>query len=184
MEKTRFTDLYFDWLTDRVCTEKQKDQYSKLLHTLHSVEFFYILEADANRAADGIDLRQDFADEHGMGIEERRRRIYGPCTVLEMLVALALRCDFAVLDGEMGDVEDEAREVFWIMMENLGFTRLKNAHFSRSEVVEALDVLMRREYGARGQNGGLFEVQNPRQDMRNVEIWYQMCWYFSEKLDF
>ena len=43
------------------------------------------------------------------------------------------------------------------------------------------DVIKRfldRDYEPNGK-GGLFTIKNCRQDLRKVEIWYQLCWYLD-----
>ena len=52
-------------------------------------------------------------------------------------------------------------------------------NYSELRVEEAIYRFMNRDYDSNGR-GGLFIVNNPRQDLREVEIWYQMHWYLNE----
>jgi len=68
--------------------------YQKLLRHLHNIDFQYMLPMDGNRAEDGIDLRYRFGYEkeyEGSTIASYLDN--SPCSVLEMLIALAFRCE-------------------------------------------------------------------------------------------
>ena len=79
-------DEYFEWLYEFVCGERFAKEFSfrKLLVYLHSREFTYTLNMDSNRAQDGIDLRERYYGDS---------TIKGPCSVLEMMLALSIRCE-------------------------------------------------------------------------------------------
>jgi hypothetical protein len=38
---------------------------------------------------------------------------------------------------------------------------------------------LNRDYKSNG-DGSLFTVRNPKQDMKDIEIWYQACLYLNE----
>jgi hypothetical protein len=42
--------------------------------------------------------------------------------------------------------------------------------------------LNRREYDSDGGNGGLFPLNEPNEDQRDVEVWYQMMAYLQERV--
>ena len=89
---------YFEWLYDLVCDNRYSEGYSyrKLLSYLHDVEFTYTIPKDSNRAEDGLDLRYRFA--YNTGREYAEEYLDGPCSVLEMMVALAIRCEECIMD--------------------------------------------------------------------------------------
>ena len=184
MNKTdvELRELYFQWLLNQVCSYHEKQDYERLFRHLFIVDFRFSIERDENRAADGIDLRRIFAEEYRISFEERHRAISGPCSVLEMLVALSKRADTGMFGDKLKNSEDEANYIFWLMMKNIGLVVLKNGDFSPGKANRRLDVFMDRKYAPNGSKGGLFVVSKPRHDLREVEIWYQMCWYFSETL--
>ena len=184
MSNAQVIELYFNWLLNLVCTHREKQDYEDLMRLLFRVDFRYSIRRDENRAADGVDLRSMFADEYEIDYETRHEAISGPCSVLEMMVALSRRATYSMLDGELDTEDDEMHYIFWLMMENIGLVGLKNGDFSHSRAMRCIDVLLDRKYAYNGENGGLFVVKKPRRDLRKVEIWYQMCWYFSEKLKF
>ena len=172
-------NLYFDWIYQLVCKGRRKP-YRKLLMFLHSVEFIYSLPMDENRAEDGVDLRYRFGYEQK--IERRDIKKYlcnRPCSVLEMMVALAMKCEEHIMaNPEFGDRLDKW---FWIMISNLGLLSMNDSRFDKDHALKIIDIFLNREYSRNGE-GGLFIIQNPRRDLRNVEIWYQMCWYLNEFL--
>lgn len=169
--------MYFDWLCD--FTEDRYhfgDCYTKLLMCLHDVEFRYLIPLDENRALDGIDLRWRFACDMGWQGQWRDVRdiLQGPCSVLEMMVALACRCEDTIMTNP--DIGSRTSFWFWMMIDNLGLTDMDNDKFDINEVMYKLNIFLDREHEPNGK-GGLFYIENPRRDLREVEIWYQMCWY-------
>lgn len=172
---------YFEWIYNIICNDKysKRVSYRKLLKHLHDREFTYILDMDGNRAEDGRDLRYKFACEYR---SSRKNTILnylqdGPCTVLEMMVALAMRCEDQIMDNP--DMGNRTGQWFWNMIVNLGLGSMSDSKFDEDYTDEVIDRLLNREYKANGE-GGLFTVNNCRYDLRDVEIWYQMCWYLDD----
>ena len=100
---SQIENQYFDWMCRMVASKKYKTRfYRELLHFLHGIEFTYTIAMDGNRASDGIDLRYRFGYEEGY--DNRLVTHYlddKPCSVLEMLVALSMRCEETIMsDGE------------------------------------------------------------------------------------
>lgn len=182
MTKNELVNRYLDWMCRLVCNNKysKKLSYKKLLHYLDTVEFVYILPLDGNRAEDGIDLRYRFGYEcdHNNSIiasylDDR------PCSVLEMMIALAMRCEESIMDNP--DYGNRMGQWFWNMIVNLGLGSMTDDKFNPNFVDKVIHKFLYREYEPNGE-GGLFTVNNPTRDMRSVEIWYQMCWYLDEIL--
>ena len=173
--RDRIQNAYFEWMVGLVSDKKHR----RLLMLLHETEFIYILEMDANRADDGVDLRYRFAYEFHYGEQVVDRYLTGPCSLLEMMVALALRCEESITDDpEQGN---RTGEWFFEMIESLGLIDMDDLHFDKTIASDILNKFMRREYLPNGQ-GGLFTLDDPIYDLRKTEIWYQMMWYLSEKI--
>lgn len=171
---------YFDWMCDLVYNEKQSRRlsYEKLLSYLHDREFVYTIEMDGNRAEDGTDLRYRFAESRYRG--DSRITTYlddGPCSILEMMLALALRCEEHIMYNP--DIGNQVERWFWDMIRSLGLYSMDDSHFDEKKVEHIIDRFLNREYEENGK-GGLFTVKNCRYDMRTIEIWYQMCWYLND----
>lgn len=154
--------------------------YVKLLRYLYSKPFRWDIENDANRASDGIYMRYMFSIEHNvfghpdetvMDILDEK-----PCSVLEMMYALAQRMEGFMANDEYGD---RTAQWFWHMVQNLGLGSMTDARYDERITELKVERLLDRAYSPNGY-GGLFTVKHPDKDMRDVEIWYQMCWYLNE----
>jgi len=184
MTKNELNKEYFEWMYQLVCKDgySKRLSYRKLLTHLHDIEFTYIIEMDSNRAEDGIDLRYRFGYEYkyerSMIAEYLDNR---PCSVLEMLTALAIRCEEHIMDDP--DVGNRTGQWFWNMISNLGLDFMSDTKFDKRYLNKVISKFLNREYKRNGE-GGLFTVKNCKYDLRTVEIWYQMCWYLDDILVF
>lgn len=173
---------YFDWMYDLVRGKRSTRRcYRKLLKYLYDKEFTYLIDLDGNRAEDGIDLRYRFGCE--LGYREPVITNYlddRPCSVLEMLVALSIRCEEHIMDDP--EVGDRTSQWFWNMIENLELETMTDTRFDTNYVEEVINRFLNREYGRNGE-GGLVTVRHPRADLRTTDIWYQMMWYLDEVLE-
>ena len=174
MAKT-INELYFEWMVRKCRCEDRK----RLLGLLDSISFTYIIPLDANRAEDGIDLRYRFAYENNFSEKEIHDTIdRRPCSVLEMMVALAIRCEETIMsDPEYGD-----RTYIWFreMLTSIGFDWIHDNNFAREYCVDHIYRFLNRDYKPNG-DGGLFIVYD-RGDLRSVEIWYQAMWYLTSNI--
>ena len=178
MTRDIFIDLYFDWMYQLVCDDQYQDSYCRLLSHLHDREFIYILEMDGNRATDGVDLRYRFAYDCGYNYSMVDRYLGNrPCSILEMMVALALKCEENIMVDP--DVGDRTGLWFWDMVASLGLSSMTDSEFDIFYVDDVLDRFLNREYRRNGE-GGLFTVRHCRYDLRTAEIWYQMNWYLND----
>lgn len=171
MARSIFNDDYFEWLSSIVCRGRYEGRasFKKLLRRLHDIDFYYIIPKDANRAADGIEFRLRYADSRF--IDDRPN-----CSVLEMLVALAVRCEETIMDDPR--YGDRTGQWFWRMIVNLGLGGVTDSNYDEQLVDETIDRFLKREYSPDG-HGGLFVLRNCRWDLREVEIWHQLLWYLD-----
>ena len=174
---------YFNWLCEFVCDEEydtinQQRAYSLLLEHLHARPFVAVLPRDEHRIFDGEALRNRFCEERGYSADAVQYVTAGrPCSIFELMLALAIRCEDSIMtDDSFGN---RTGQWFWTMLVNLGLGHMSNSDYDEASVDYILERFVNREYGPHGE-GGLFTVKEPRQDMRGVEIWYQMCWYLTE----
>lgn len=171
---------YFNWLYDYVCRNRVHDRisYRNLFMLLHDTEFIFSIPNDENRAADGIDLRYRFYYD----VEEKEgilppMTLKGPCSVLEMMIALAIRCE----EDTMSDTRygDRTSQWFWNMMSNLGLNHMTDDVYDHGYARERIDRFLYREYEPNGR-GGLFYIRDCEEDLRDYEIWIQLCWYLDK----
>lgn len=182
MTQDTIANQYFIWLSELVSKNRYSKQtsYNKLLMRLHSIEFRYLIPRDQNRAEDGISLRWRFvcgldSDDHYDHYNNMLADLDGPCSVLEMMVALAIKCENLMDDTSVGN---RTGQWFWTMIRNLGLGSMYDRRFNRMYVDETVERFLDREYEPDGK-GGLFTIRNCDQDLRDVEIWYQLCWYLD-----
>ena len=176
MINRRITNDYFEWLSGLVCGDRLSKEvsYRKLLLYLHQTEFRFIIRRDVNRAKDGVDLRRRFALIQGD--EELAEYLDGPCSILEMMVALALRCEECIMDDP--HVGNRTGQWFWGMIVNLNLGSMIDDRFDTDYVAETLEIFLDREYEPNG-DGGLFTIKHCLEDLRDVEIWVQLLWYLD-----
>lgn len=183
MTKDELINEYFEWMYGLVFDNEycKRLSYRKLLYFLHDVDFMYTNPMDSNRESDGINLRYRFGE--ACGHEASIVAAYlddRPCTVLEMMIALAIRCESQIMDDPIEG--NRTGEWFWNMVVSLGLGSMSDGRFNALTVAHIIDNFLRRNYKRNGK-GGLFTVEHCPQDMRTAEIWYQMCWYLDEYLN-
>lgn len=174
---------YFYWLCEMVCIDgRYNDQsFYKLADILFQEEYYWSLDYDEDRAGDGLELRSRYRYEGGQEYPE------GPCSVFEMLVALADRMEQIMdeLDGEC-----KTPMFFWKMIENLRLDGYSDELFEsrspkshpnlRKQICSKLYRWMDRHFAPNG-GGGLFPLEHPRKDQREVDYWYQANAYIMEQ---
>lgn len=164
---------YREWLYDIVCKDlfSKNLSYNKLLSYLSHREFTVIIPKDMNRVKDGVDLRLRYQRITGEYINRDK-----PCSILEMMIALAIRCEESIMDNPA--YGDRTTQWFWNMIKNLGLYSMTDNRFDIEYVSSVVDRFLNREYAPNGE-GGLFRIKNCKYDLRDVEIWYQLCWYLD-----
>ena len=175
----RIKNEYFEWIFNLVCGKRfsQEISYRKLLMLLHDTEFIFSIPNDENRAKDGIDLRYRF-----LLSTEREDLLYcleGPCSVLEMMVALSIRIEENIMDDP--NIGDRTGQWFWGMIVSMGLGSMTDYRFDKQFSKNAISIFLDRDYEPNGK-GGLFTLRHHDRDLRDVEIWYQMCWYLDDIL--
>ena len=176
LTKDFFEREYFEWMYNLMCSGRYDDRvtYRKLLAYLHSREFVYTIPRDSNRAIDGIDLRGRYAYDYSE-YDRADGYLTGPCSTLEMLIALALRCE-AIMDNPSKG--DRTAQWFWGMIVNLGLGSMTDDRFDEYYVERIIDRFLDRDYSPDGR-GGLFSIPYCDEDLRDIEIWCQMTWYLD-----
>lgn len=172
---------YFCWMYSLVCDDTYTNNlsYRKLFMALYSRRFTFILPMDESREKDGLALRMRFEAEQGFEGAYQKLAPF-PCSVLEMMVALALKCEENIMSNYSEG--NRTSQWFWTMIVNLGLNHMNDGNFDKDYVDSVIDNLLDRRYEKDG-TGGLFKTSNPEVDMRTTDIWYQMCYYLLEIVD-
>lgn len=180
MTRDHVINRYFDWMYDLVCDRRYigRLSYRKLFTFLYDKSFQFTIDLDGNRADDGIDLRYRFGVNCGYSqnviatyLDDKE------CSVLEMLVALAIRCEENIMDDPNSG--NRTCQWFWSMIRNLGLGFMTDAKFNKREADDIVERFLNHEYERNGE-GGLFTVKHTIHDMRTTEIWNQAMWYLDE----
>lgn len=169
---------YFDWLCSHINDSQLSNRpYFKLLLYLYNTEFVYVLPMDSNRYADGIDMRYAFGEDCNIEAPVIASCLDNkPCSILEMMVALANRCETHIMfNPENGKMPGRW---FWRMIKNLGLESMYDDNFDGEYVNSIIWRFLNHEYESDGE-GGLVYLPNSRFDLRSMEIWDQMMRYLS-----
>ena len=176
--------LYFEWLVGLVGETPSQQSFSKLCHELHMVYFFDKIDKDYNRIADAFDLRNCFIDDfyqNNQDIDDIEDILSGPTTVLEVIVALAVRIENDYMYDPL--YGNQTSKWFYEMINNLGFGSFDDSvdfkPSMRNHIRTVLLIFVNREYKRDG-NGGLFPLKMAKDDQRGIELWNQMLLYLNE----
>ena len=164
---------YYNYLVRLVRTPESK-RYTLLLEHLWRKEYYSILPNDQNRAKDGLFLRR----------EVNEGQDFGPCRVLEMLIALSRRMEFQLYGT---DYDKTYKDLFWELVSNLDLIKFDNLEAAKDAMYLEIDRILtnwiERRYSPDG-HGGVFPLNNWQKssgiEQTEVEIWYQMMLYLSE----
>lgn len=171
-------EAYYCWLIELIGDGHIELCYQKLLWKLYSTAFYYELDYDSNRAIDGLDLRKKFILHVSHDDVFLRQFDNWPCSVLEMLIALAYRAeDDFIYDPRPGD---NAVELFWRIIHNLGLSDYDDNYYYENRVNDILNNFMHHKYDADGRHGGAFPCPGVVRDMRKTDLWWQIGAYFQQ----
>lgn len=177
MTKKELGRQYFDWMIHKI-RNKDTHRYKNVLELLHTTTFTYLIDLDENRYVDGVELRYRFAENTDLDYSVIDLFLKKePCSVLEMMVALALRCEEQIMDNS--EEGNRMSVWFWDMVDSLGLGHMTDRQYNDNYTKAVVNKFLKRQYQTNG-DGGLFTVRYAKQDMRNVEIWYQACIYLNE----
>lgn len=180
MFENRLNSAYVEWLLSKVCSRDTAVDYSTLFSMLYQtpINLENMKELDSNRYQDGRMLRFRFENHHGNDIlgmvsqDDVRRFEDRPCSMLEMIVGLALRMEEQI----MGNLRygDRTGQWFWEMLTNLGVGYMTNSRFNVIEYRRCVSNFMNYAYDPDGK-GCLFRSEHKSMaEMTDLDIWYQM----------
>lgn len=168
------SDLYFEWLIEKIDPNHVCRMKRMMLERLFDTEFYWKVYGDSNRVEDAINLRDTFCSE-------RPGRAFSwdtPVSVLEVLIALAIRCEEDIMrDDRFGD---RTPDWFWTMINNLGLFNMTNDVYDEDKVDRVLKRFLNRSYPLNG-DGNVFKFRNAMPDIRKTQLWFQMSWYLNEQ---
>lgn len=170
-------DIYFEWLyrnfVGSVTNRNPNSSYWGLTKQLYKTRYSWLIHDDKHRGEDGKELRRDFIN--GCDIEDVEVNWFQDhCSVLEMLIGLSCRA--------ASDTNEEPGDWLWKLLANLGLQSYSDRVYSPTVAEEVEAIVQRflsRTYDTNGV-GGLFPLNNARQDQTQIKIWYQLQAYLLE----
>ena len=164
---------YYEWLVTQHIIGWES--YSILLRALYETPFRVLMLMDENRVGDGLGLRSRFSYYNGLNNDERALlRNCRPCSVLEIMISLALRFEEEYMTQYACD--DPIGAWFWPMINSLGFANYDDCHFDRFGYSNIIENFLNRTYSPDGR-GSMFYIPGTTTDMRQIEIWQQMMMF-------
>ncbi len=175
-----YLNKYARWL--RGLVKEPGPLYHILFDMAWATIYEYHIPNDDNRAEDGLKLRERFELESSLRLPD-----LGECRMLEFLIALAIRLNESVYDYTN---PDQTSYWFWELIRNLQLAAYDDNylseynvdHYSFTQINTTFIRLNERLYNSDGSNGGVFPLEEPTEDQRDVEVWYQMMAYLSENV--
>jgi hypothetical protein len=168
---------YTFWLLSSLTSEEGDNTYYFLAIVLNSIEFYYTMPEDENRALDGINLRKSYSNNTEDDIFEI---MSCGCTALELLVALSMHMNN--ITYYPGDNESAW---FWIMLENLDI-RISDKDWPKQDSLDIIKSNLSRwfdrKFTKKGK-GSPFPMKKCQEDLRHVNMWDHMQWYIGEILE-
>lgn len=149
--------------------------YASLFSVLDTKEFRVQVQDDWNRLGDGEYLKYRFAYEKGIPyaeVDSGDMSEWKP-KCIDVILAIA----YSIRNMALREESDSISDLFWGMMNSMG---LDNPNLSVKDIIQRLDDFMDRNFEPNG-HGGLFIVNNPNLDMRELTIWEQINVYVGEK---
>lgn len=168
---------YNQWLLEKIRGYDVKySNYYRLLQLLFSIPYRYKSYkngTDRDRYRDGMALRNEYAESsNDFYILEWEEE----CTVLEMLIALAVKIDWVLMG--VPD-KDNGYWWFWLMIKNLDLHKMTDDRFDEFYILQTIDGWLDRDIGYNGE-GGLFPLHETDTDQRYESTWQQMNNYLLE----
>ena len=145
--------------------------YECLMKKLYSIPFYSDIAHDKNLIDKVIDFRWEIGY---VGVDKP--------SVFEVLVMLSMDIERNIMHKT--EAGNRTSSWFWAMLCNLGFQDFDDEcydDYADECIDEGVDILLERTYDRDGNNGGLFIIERPEQDLRRVPLWTQACWWLREK---
>lgn len=171
---------YINWLLEKV--GGNNGRFFTCLE-LAKIEFYASNNKDLSRMDDALKLREDYLNDVDLDIINVESFSSKPITVLEVLIALAIKMEADILY-----VCNRPRTArwFWGFLDAMGFDTINDSNhnfesdrFIKERTLNFLD----RSYEINGANGNIFVFDIPflhiNFDVRDLSLWEQ-AWKFAE----
>ena len=152
-------ELYFHWLVDNCeSVATYGDPFSEVLGALHDTVYIPLEDGDENRAADALELRDEWIQSTGMRLPNMDEP-----TLLELFISLGRRAAFNSENTTTGD---------WVHV------FLLNLDIAVEDFMWDPDIYIPRIRDFAEGRASIFPLKYPNRV--NNELWYQMMEYIEE----
>ena len=97
--------------------------------------------------------------------------------MLEMMVGLSIRIEEHIMEDSSAG--KRTGQWFWNMVVSRGLAAMDDQRFNEELAESVIERFSRRDYQPNGA-GGLFTLSRPTEDMRTLDIWYQLMGWLAE----
>lgn len=178
---------YYNWLCERMSINPRENGIESVCSMLMVSPFVAVLKDDENLIESALYLRRTFV--RGCDQEQKREFYHSlkDCSVLEIMSVLLEKMSYMLLENPLASSDQGA--LFFELLDNLELGWINDRSFSAnpdvcSEYIEdAVSIFVNRDYDDDGQNGGMFPLENPRSDAREMGLYQQMDEYLIERYD-
>ena len=156
-------------------------KYERILYVLDSTPFIWSIERDANRANMGLELKDDWFTS--LSSIKEREDVYlsgfslTVASVFDVIYSLARSIDEILYDPNGNNTLKYLEELILNLYKSYDMD-IFDADITDDSLQIPIFRFIDREYKYNGV-GGLFPLDNPVDDQRDVELWYQMQAYIS-----
>ena len=156
--------------------------YKKLLYHLFRTPFYHLIPLDENRIYYAISMRLIFGQALNYSDDYINTHLGNkpPVSVFEIIFSLSYKLEKSIMDTPRKG--NRIGQWFWYMIVSLGLGGMDDNNYDFIFVDSVLVTFISRQYSPDGK-GGLFQLENPLGDLREVPIWYQAMWFLNEFID-
>ena len=178
---------YYKWLCGELGINPKRQGVESICAMMMVSPFVAHVEEDKNIIESALYSRRNFVRNQKADVKREFYRAMGDCSVLEILVILIRDMSYKLLGNELASSNQGA--LFFELIDNLGLGWINDEAFSKDEhgcreyIEDILYQFVGRNYAENGDDGGLFPLDNPPDDMREMGLFRQLDAYLIEKYD-
>lgn len=178
---------YYQWLCEEMEIDPENSKIESVCAMMMVTPFVAELEEDKNLVESALYSRRNFVRNRSMNDKRNFYRAMGDCSVLEIMAVIVRKMSYMLLGNALASSRQGA--LFFELIDNLGLGWINDDAFgsdpdSCSEYIEdVLSQFVGRNYAENGEDGGLFPLENPPDDMRKMGLFQQLDAYLIEKYD-
>lgn len=178
---------YYRWLCSELGVDPKESKIESVCSMMMISPFVSDMWEDQNIVESALYSRREFVRDQDPIAKREFYRAMGECSVLEVIAILIRKMSYMLLGNHLASSNQGA--LFFELLDNLGLSWINDDAFSRDEdgcreyIEDVMSRFVGREYEENGDDGGLFPLENPPEDMREMSLFQQLDAYLIEKYD-